>query len=511
MKNKILASDRRIILMFITIVLLSIFTGTGCQAIEITGDVYVRRIDIDHSQILTTAEIKNITDDYTDRKVTIDELKELASRINQLYQSKGYITARAILPVQKIKDGIVMIRLVEGHIGKIILTGNEETKNSYILKRIAIKPEDMVTLDELKDKLFYFNATNDIDIKARLKEGQDFGTTDLKLNVKEPKKVRYSLFADNAGRDETGLYRYGINITNNSLFGYRDNLSLTVISAEGIKAGTLSYSIPVGKRGSRLSLTYNKNGTSIISGDFGSIDIEGNYREYGLEFKRPLIIKRGFELKGAVDYHLKESDTRFSGVELLNTDVKTFGLNLTSRRNKKDNIWYTSNSLLKGIANSEKKDFKDPGTSETFLKYRGYFENQRKLRDNSILSLKSMIQLSKNKLLPSSEQFILGGMSTVRGYEEGKLTGDQGYYLGIENTRRLTDKINYFIFLDNGGVYPYKGNDESINQNDYLTSAGLGLTVHFTRKISAKLEVGFPIGDEEQKKGRIHFSMQSSW
>ncbi len=194
------------------------------------------------------------------------DIEGIVTEINQLYISKGYITARAILPAQKITDAIVEIQLIEGSIGNIILDGNEDTRDSYLLKRISFKPGDLIKLDNLEKNLFNFNASNDIRLQAELMAGESFGTTDLILKVTEPKKTQISLFCDNTGRGETGLYRYGLNILNRSLFGYRDSLNLVLFGADGMEAGSLSYSIPFDKAGARFILSYNKNATDIISG-----------------------------------------------------------------------------------------------------------------------------------------------------------------------------------------------------------------------------------------------------
>jgi len=239
--------EKRIGFLFILILFIAIgFSTVICQAQETSEGIYVSEIHTGESRILTLKEIEEITEAYEGKLLTMTELEEITTKINDLYISKGYITARAILPAQKIEDEIVEIQLVEGCIGEIILEGNEDTKNSYFLKRISLKSGDLVKLDSLEDELFYFNATNDVSLQSELKAGHNYGTTDLILRVKEPEKISGNLFFDNAGRSETGLCRYGLNITNSSLTSNRDSLNLVYFVAEGTQAGALSYSFPVG-------------------------------------------------------------------------------------------------------------------------------------------------------------------------------------------------------------------------------------------------------------------------
>ena len=350
---------------------------------------------------------------------------------------------------------------------------------------------------------------NDVKLHAELKAGENFGTTNLNLKVTEPKKTNISVFSDNTGRGETGLIRYGLNMGNNSLLGYRDRFNLVLFGADGMQAGSLSYSIPFDKVGSRLILNYNKNATDIISGEYENVNIEGDYEDYRIGFSRPLIVKNGLKVDGALEYTKKESDTFFSGVNLLTTDIETYSLGISTQSIKEGSAWNTSSNILLGSANSGKDDYSDPGTSDEYIKYNFYLENQRLMKDESIFTFKSYLQGSNNKLLPSSEQFSLGGMSTVRGYEEGKLIGDQGYFLSIELSKAVSDKANYFVFLDHGGVFPYKGNEETITNDDYLTGIGNGFTINFTESISGEFILGVPFRGEE--KPRIHFALQKVW
>lgn len=508
-QNKLI---RLLLIVVLSLVLLfNINFNINCQAEDIQKEelsegVYIEEIQINESEILTFEEIQELTGEYEGRYLTIADLGDLTNKINKLYLSKGYITARAVLPVQKISGGIVEIQLIEGRVGEIILVGNKDTRDSYLLKRISLKPGRLIKLDTLEDDLFYFNAVNDIRLQAELKAGKEFGTTDLILKAVEPKKTHYSIFVDNTGRGETGLYRYGINILNSSLLGYRDRLNLVFFGAEGMGAGTLSYSIPLERSGTRLNLNYNRNVTDIISGEYQSINIEGDYESYGLGISRPLLIREGFSLEGSLDFNKKVSDTYFSGVNLLTTDIETYNLGLTGRLLGERNVWNNSFSILSGTAVSGKDNYSDSGTADKFTKYSLYLENQRLLEDGIIFTFKTYLQATNNKLLPSSEQYSLGGMSTVRGYKEGTLIGDQGFFLSVELSKAFTERINYFVFLDHGGVYPYKGNEEGISNDDYLTGIGSGCTVNFTEKLSGKFVLGVPFNGEDNP--HLHFALQ---
>ncbi|MGM0603388.1 MAG: ShlB/FhaC/HecB family hemolysin secretion/activation protein [Bacillota bacterium] len=494
------------ILILTAVILLASISAVGAQKSE--QEIYVSQIEVSNSEIIPAEEIDAVTFKYEDRMISLNELKELVNLINQIYRERGYITAQAVIPEQNVNDGIVKIRLIEGKIGQILLEGNEDTDDDFILHRISIDSGEIIKVDSLEDELFYFNVVNDINLKADLKAGEEFGTTDLVLNVFEPEKVKKSFFIDNRGRDETGIFRYGINYSNSSLTGNRDSLKVSAFASEGTEGGVISYSLPINRRGGRLNLSYNKNLSDILYGDFESISIEGEYEEYGAGISFPLIVKRGFKVDGAFEYNNKESDTYFSGINLLKTDIETYSITMTTQTVKENNLFFTTHYLMQGYADSGNNGYSNSGVSDEFVKYNGYFEKQN-IFNSSMLKLNAYLQLTNNKLLPSSEQFSLGGMSTVRGFKEGKLTGDQGYYLSAELSRKFESGREYFVFLDHGGVFPYKGNEEDIDKDDYLTSTGQGINFSFGRNISAQIVFALPL----DKKGgpRVHFSLQKNW
>ncbi|MCH7910683.1 MAG: hypothetical protein IIB38_13845, partial [Candidatus Hydrogenedentes bacterium] len=60
--------------------------------------VEVRRIEISDSSILSASDLRALAAEYEGRTLTVADLHELVSRINQLYIDRHQITSRAILP-----------------------------------------------------------------------------------------------------------------------------------------------------------------------------------------------------------------------------------------------------------------------------------------------------------------------------------------------------------------------------------------------------------------------------
>ena len=89
----------------------------------------LKQVNCTASELLTQEEIHAVTDRYIGRQVTIKDLQELAEKITDIYRKKGYMTCGAVLPPQRIHEGVVEIRLIEGKTGEVSLKGNRYTKS----------------------------------------------------------------------------------------------------------------------------------------------------------------------------------------------------------------------------------------------------------------------------------------------------------------------------------------------------------------------------------------------
>ncbi len=113
-------------------------------------------------------------------------------------------------------------------------------------------------------------------------------------------------------------------------------------------------------------------------------------------------------------------------------------------------------------------------------------------------------QWSDRDNLPVQEQWQVGGNASVRGYPEGLLIGDSGYLVSAELRypvfRRIAglpvrwrERGRGMIFLDHGAAFPFKGNAGGVDSDDFLTSAGLGLSVPLALGLEFRIQAGFPL------------------
>ncbi len=466
----------------------------------------VKKVEFNGSEIFTAEELAAIAVKYEGKKLRLADLNAMLKEINDLYAAKKVITAKAVLPPQKIINGVVRIRLIEGRYGSFTIKGNKHTNNEYILNRISLKKGQLVRLDELEQKLTYFNRTNDVSLKAELVPGQEVGATDCILHVQEPANRETLLFADNAGSHDSGLYRIGALIVYNSLNGRRENLTINPTWTEGTLAGAISYTQPINTRGAKMSVSYSKNSLDIIDGNMESWDIVGNSEIFGLSFSRPLKVTGQLKTEAIANIQHKLSETDVASENLLHTVLNTYTVGYTLQQDLKGGLWYgmVSGTHIRGSQKAEP-------TNASFARGNITLIRQQVFDGKQIFTFRSNGQYSTSRELPSSEQFSVGGISTVKGFTESIISGEKGYYFGIEYSMLMDKAVNgrVFVGVDYGAVYQAFRNGSS--QRDYLTSASIGYSLNIGQNAFAKVVVGIPLDHSESvshDKSRIHFYLQ---
>ena len=460
--------------------------------------VRVNKVVTNASRLLTAGEIEAITSTLVGREVSIKELFDTVAAINELYKARGCATCQAFLPPQKVEAGTIEIRLVEGALGAVRVEGAGYIREGFILDRIHAKPGEVLDLKALEKDLAFINNTNDFKTAASLKPGAAFGTVDAVIRTQEPPRFGLTLFGDNAGRDETGRNRTGLIFNARSVFGVSDPLTISASGSDGALAGSVGYSLPVNRWGTRIGMQYDSSAIDIRSGPFKQLDITGTASNAGLTLTQPLIAENQLRLNVFGGYNTKDSITKFAGSPITRADTRTFSLGFDAQRFTGQGFWYTRQVVTSGTTSYA-------GDSD-FIKYNADALWTESYRGGVSTVVRGSFQLSNEPRLPTFEQFFLGGMATVRGYPEGLLIGARGYFVSAElqfplwragapaaGTAPGGDRLRGVVFLDHGGVIPGGVTGANFDWGDTLTSAGTGLLYNFSRYLNGRVMLGFPL------------------
>ena len=443
----------------------------------------VNKIVIDKSQILSEAEITKLKNSYEGRTLVVKDLYELVGKINKLYSDRGYLTCRAVLPAQTIKQGVAYIRLMEGKTGKVSVEGNKNTKESYITNRLSLKPGTIANINTLNKDLLLFNGTNDAQLRIKMKAGETAGTTDYELTAWEPQQRTWTVYSDNGGSSNSGEYRAGLFFTDRSLTGTRDALTLSTLNSKGMRSFSTAYSRSIGRSGTKLNLLYSTNRVHIIDGDLEPLNVRGHANSYTAGIVQPLVVNETTRSEAGMEYTYQNSQTDYLGMHWLDDTERDVTTSFALTDYGKSHIFYQKHSYTGGSYHALNDGDKNYG----LYKFGGLY--QKSFKHGQMVNSRLDAQWGSSHYLPSARQFYIGGAYSVRGYEENLLSGDSGYSFNIEYAVPLnTRNVSAFAFYDQGGVY-----GDSSFEKHILNSVGLGMKATIAKKIYANLSLGWPL------------------
>ena len=490
-----------------------------------TKGVYLDNIEVSPSQILTEEEVKNIIEEYTQTNVTFEQLQEIVAKINKLYAEKGFVTARAYIPEQTVENNKVKIELLEGKIGEITIKGNKWTRTSYIRKRIKAKTGDIFNISELEKNMTLFNRyTDGINLTGNLTRGtKQLGTTDIELEAHEKSPFHITALMDNAGRESIGKYRAGLMFQDDSFLGFRDKLTVGAYATRYSVTPFADYNIPVNKKDGRIGFSFSSSNSKVGYGDYRIFNIKSRSQNYSVYYCQPIIRKTYMDLSSITSLEFKKAATSFDGEDLYVDRIPSAKTGLNFRYDTKRGIWYLNQSVGYAAPLFNKEI--------NYVKIEGSVLRLHDFGHGVIGQLRGFYQVIPKNVVPYADQFVAGGVATVRGYSEGLLIGRSGYVLSgellfpIAPRTRVSKKTNEvkpfignyikgFVFCDHAMVFPHKGSgegSEGYNKDDVLISLGTGLRINLPGDLSLRLTWGFPLmrnrHETNQSWGRFHIEL----
>ena len=459
------------------------------------------------SEILTKDQIQAVTVSYIGKQVTLKDLREMADKITNLYRDKGYMTCGAVLPPQRIHDGVVEIRLIEGKTGKVNLTGNRYTKTDFIMNRIGLKPGEIANTEKLNRDLRWFQGTNDIQLRVVMKPGAEEGTTDYDIRAFEPQNQSVTLYTDNDGYETSGRWRAGIFYNMKSVSGHRDSLRAHFIGSRGTKAWSLGYSVPISRKGMRLELDYSGNRTKVVKGELEPLGVEGRSNSFSVTWRAPFRVTERSRHEAGLQYVHQTTKTDFDhgAVPYVDDRIQRVIPYVSFTHYGKDSVFYHKHSFVV----ARRRDIE--GDSDTAKLYRISSFWQKRNTNGQFWQARLDGQLGSSDSLAASDRFFIGGVNSVRGYEEGFIGGSRGLSAGLEYHIPVDKEKRFFVypFFDWGVVSGY-----AAPEHNKLMSAGLGLEARY-KHLYSTLTVGFPFKkdfyEDKVSSARVDFSLSAAF
>jgi len=483
---------------------------------KIPEKIRVKRFEVVGSTVVSPEEFNQLLAPFTNRSLSFAELFQARSAVTQLYIERGYITSGALIPPQTIQDGIVKIQVVEGGLEAINVTGTRRLNPNYVRDRLPTsKPLNQQRLLEAL-QLLQLNPLIQ-NLSAELAAGARPGTSLLEVRVTEAQTFSTQLIADNGRSPSVGSFRRRLQVNEANLLGQGDGLSLAYSNTEGSNGIDANYTFPLNPRNGTLGFSAGFTDSSVIEPPFDFLDIDGNSRYYELTLRQPIVQTPAQEFVLGLTAARRESNISSSVLEdfgyspsLLSPGADQEGRTRISAlqffqewtaRNSREVIAARSQFNLGVGAFNATINEDDPDSR--FFSWRGQAQWVRLLATNTLLLLRTDVQLADNALVPL-EQFGLGGQESVRGYRQDALLKDNGALISAElrlpiyRSPQQQLLLHLTPFVDVGTAWNSSGRAESdtnTSDTNTLASVGLGLRCQLGDSLIARLDWGIPLVD----------------
>lgn len=469
-----------------------------------TKTLLINTITISGNTRIDTPTLHNLVTSYEGKRQSIEELKEMTARITEYYHQQGYPLARTVLPRQSIENGILAVEVVEATYSKVNLVNTSEANTRLLESTLsALKPGDVVSQTGLDHQLMLLSDIPGVVVNATLKSGAQVGTSDLDVSTTRGQSLFGDISLDNYGNSYTG--RPHLNGSLNKVdpfgFGFGDVLSFNGLSSgRDLNYARIAYAAMLNGFGTSAGLSYS-NMHYRLGAHVASSDSSGSAESKEIWMKHPLLRTRDWNINMQLRLdQLSLGDHQFdntinadrrlnSGTFVLNSDLnetafyrgtETVDVELSSGTVSHDNVNYSGDTSTSG---------KFSKTTITLT------ASQRLTEANAAFMSLSAQFASKN--LDSSQKLTIGGMGSVRAYDTGSISGDNGYIFSAELRHHLVEfygSWNTMLFLDNARVTVNKNALAPGINTAMLTGLGAGLNWTTNSNFMASAYFAVPTG-----------------
>ena len=470
------------------------------KEINITGNTVVSKEEMREVMILQEGQIFS-------QKI----LKNDLTRISQLYKDRGYLLAN-IKEINFDEQGKLWITISEGYLEKILVEGNNKTKEKIITREINIKPGDLFDFEKVKKSLQkIYNLGYFEDVTMKLDPGSEEDSVVLVIKVIEKNTGKFGIGA--GYNSEEGLMGFA-SIEEMNLFGGGQK-----VEAKLELGGRTTYKVSFLEpwlANTPTSLGFDIYDTTRHQEDKEGEEIIAEYDEVKLGgrliFGRKISdsINLGLELKTErVNYDLISGTLpEDTNQGLTNSLMPTFSYDTRDNVFDPTSGWYHSFSIEKagGFLRGDYDFTKYNLTLRAYLStdfFKDIFNigSLKKITDNlseGVLAFRAMGGMADTNL-PSFAAYQVGGMNTIRGYDLGEFSGDKSLVFNVEYRFPLAENFQAVLFVDWGQAWDI---EESIAIADLKFGRGVG--VRFDTPIGP---IRLDYGINEEGIGKTYFSI----
>ncbi len=446
---------------------------------------------------------------------TTDDVEQARGALEKAYFAKGYQTVAVEIPPQRVQGGVVVLKVVEGKVGRLRVKGSRYFSLAEIKQEAPSLAEGQVpNFNDVSKDIVALNQQPDRRVTPALRAGTTPGTVDVDLNVEDTLPLHGSLELNNRYSQNTVPLRLNATLHYDNLWqlGHSINIGYQIAPEDPSSARVLSGSyLARFPEISWLSLLFYgvKNDSNVAT--VGDSNVVGRGKIFGTRAIVTLPGEQDFfhTLSAGIDYKHFDQNLSLGGASLA-TPITYYPVTITytaalqgdeSQTQLDAGITFGSRELGSGTGEFDAQRFDAKGN---FIYFKGDLERTQELPLGLQLHAKAQSQLA-NEPLVSTEEMSAGGLDTVRGYLESEVLGDSGIIGSIElrspslaawtNERLGSGAVNewrIYFFAEGGNLMINNPLAEQKSQFG-LASVGIGTRVKMLDHWNGAFDFGVPL------------------
>jgi hemolysin activation/secretion protein len=474
--------------------------------------VLVKDIRIVGSTVFSSDELARVTAPYINREVSAEDLEALRRALTVLYISRGYVNSGAILPDQKVTEGVVTYRIIEGALSGIDVHGNRWFRSRYFRDRLSLVGKPPLDVNALQQEIQILLQDERIQrLNAEVKPGLRPGDALLDLTVEEQFPFKVWFDVNNYQTPAVGAERGIVTLAHQNLTGNGDILTLRYGKSSGLDPLLdFRYAIPVTPVDTTLSFQYRRNTFAVVEEPFDELEIENESEIFTIGLRQPLYRTPATEFAVEVVGERLSNNTSLFGEPFTLTPGARNGESIvTALRAALELVHRRRNQVIAARSrfsvglDALGSTIHDRGLPDShFFSWLGQFQWVRRLGVSDVpqiadtqLLLRSDVQLADDSLL-TLEQIAVGGRYSVRGYRENTIVRDNAVIASLEaripvvQNVRWADYLQVAPFFDYGRAWQSKGRTD---EPRYISSVGVGLRWALTLRSAVPVRPSFEV------------------
>jgi hemolysin activation/secretion protein len=478
--------------------------------------------------LLGNVDIEETVEPFLGPGRSMTDVHAAQNALQKLYQSKGYQSVVVEIPPQQVKNGVVLLQVVQNSIGRVRVEGAKYHSPQQIRDSVPALAEGTIpNFTAAQQQLADVNREQPgRQVVPLLSPGSMPDTMDVTLKVDDTYPLHGSVEVNNDHSADTPDLRTIANVSYNNLWQLGHTISASYIVAPSDPHATevyaLSYLAPLNADWSLLGSAYKSNSNANTLGGTTVLG-KGNAVSFQATKQLPVLgdytqmVSFGFSRKHFDQNITLGGTTTYAPLTYYPLTAAYTGQHTSDKATSSFTV--TGNFGVRGAGSSNTAfDNQRYNARDNFADLRLDMNYVRNFANGFAFATRGSAQATDSPLV-SSEQFAAGGMSTVRGYLSAEDTADNGAIASVEmRTPSIHSWVGawandwrFHVFVDSARLMLIDPLPEQRGRFTLL-STGIGTSFTVFHYLNGDLEYAYPLRngvDTKAHDGHLLFSVKA--